>query len=217
MKGLLAWWERVCSASKILRFVDLNLRGIGQVMFQNNPVAGLLFFIAIGWGSYAAGVPQVAIGGLVGVLTATLTAQWLRVDRADLAAGLFGYNAYLTGLALPTFLSAGPLLWIYVVLGGAVSVVATLATANVFKTWGVAALTAPFVLVSWLLLLAAFAFSGIDGSALPLTAATSPRSTPPQRTRCSSAISCRASSRASRRFSSRATAYPLCCCSPAWR
>ena len=169
MKGLLAWWERVCSASKILRFVDLNLRGIGQVMFQNNPVAGLLFFIAIGWGSYAADVPQVAIGGLVGVLTATLTAQWLRVDRTDLAAGLFGYNAYLTGLALPTFLSAGPLLWIYVVLGAAVSVVATLATANVFKTWGVAALTAPFVLVSWLLLLAAFAFSGIDGSALPLT------------------------------------------------
>ena len=65
MKALLAWWERLCTASKILRFVDLNLRGIGQVMFQNNPLTGLLFFIGIGWGSYAAGMPQVAIGGLV--------------------------------------------------------------------------------------------------------------------------------------------------------
>ncbi len=37
MKALLAWWERLCTSSKILRFVDLNLRGIGQVMFQNNP------------------------------------------------------------------------------------------------------------------------------------------------------------------------------------
>ena len=38
-----------------LRFVDLNLRGVGQVMFQDNSAqSGLLFFVAIGWGSYAA-------------------------------------------------------------------------------------------------------------------------------------------------------------------
>ena len=160
MKALLAWWERLCTSSKILRFVDINLRGIGQVMFQNNPLTGLIFFVAIGWGSYAAGMPQVAIAGLVCVIAATLTAQWLHVDEAGLASGLYGYNAYLVGLALATFLAAGPLLWIYVLLGGAVSVVATLATANMFKTWGVAALTAPFVLVTWLLLLASFAFSG---------------------------------------------------------
>src|SRR4249920_561286 len=126
MKGLLAWWERRCAASTILRFVDFNLRGIGQVMFQNNPLTGLAFLLAIGWGSYAGGVPQVAIGGLLGVVVATLTAQWLHVDEAGLASGLYGYNAYLVGLALPTFLVASPLLWVYIVLGGAVSVVATL-------------------------------------------------------------------------------------------
>jgi urea transporter len=166
MKALLAWWERLCTSSTILRFVDLNLRGIGQVMFQNNPLSGLLFFVAIGWGSYAAGAPQIAIAGLVCVLAATLTAQWLHVDQVDLRAGLFGYNAYLVGLALGTFLAPGTLLWVYVLLGGAVSVPATMAIANMFKTWGVAALTAPFVLVAWLLLLAVFAFSGIDGSTL---------------------------------------------------
>jgi urea transporter len=167
MKGLLVWWEHKCAASAILRFVDRNLRGIGQVMFQNNPLSGLLFFIAIGWGSFAGGVPQVAIGGLVAVVAGTLTAQWLRVDEAELNAGLHGFNAYLVGLALPTFMTSGPLLWVYVVLGGAVSVVVMLAIANVFKTWSVAALTAPFVLTSWLLLLATNAFSGLDGSALP--------------------------------------------------
>jgi urea transporter len=166
MKGLLDWWERLCSGSKILRFVDLNLRGIGQVMFQNNPLSGLLFFIAINWGSYAAGMPHIAIAGLVCVMVATLTAQWLRVPPADLGAGLFGYNAYLVGLALGTFLAPAPLLWVYVVLGGAVSVVATLATANMFKTWGVAALTAPFVLTAWLLLLASMVLTGLDSSAL---------------------------------------------------
>jgi urea transporter len=174
MKGLLAWWEGACTGSKAMRFVDVNLRGIGQVMFQDNPLSGLLFFIAIGWGSFVAGMPQVAIGGLVALLAGTLTAQWLRVDAAGLAAGLYGYNAYLVGLALGTFLAVSPLLWVYVAIGGAVSVVATLGTANVFKTWGVAALTAPFVLTTWLLLLATYAFTAIDGSGLPMSAEIAP-------------------------------------------
>lgn len=167
MKGMLARWERLCASSRILRFVDVNLRGVGQVMFQDNPLSGLLFLVAIGWGSYASGMPQVGWGGLVGVLAATLMAQWLRVDTAALNAGLHGFNGYLVGLALPTFVAVSPALWVYVVLGAAVSVVVMLGLTNVLKTWGVPALTAPFVLVSWLLLLATNAFSGLEGGALP--------------------------------------------------
>jgi len=167
METLLSWWEERCRSAGPLRFVDIVLRGIGQVLFQDNPLSGLLFLIAVGWGSYAAGLPQVAIGGLLGVVVATVTAWWLRVDNAALRAGLYGYNAYLVGIALPTFLASTPLLWTYLVLGAIVSVVATLAMANVMKTWGVAALTAPFILVTWLLLLSAYAFSGIHGEALP--------------------------------------------------
>ena len=170
MKGLLAWWEGRCVSSKFLRFIDFNLRGIGQVMFQDNPLSGLLFFLAIGWGSFVAGMPQVAIGGLLALIAGTLTAQWLRVDASALAAGLYGYNAYLVGLAFGTFLGVSPLWWVYVALGGAVSVPVTLAVANVFKSWGVAALTAPFVLTTWLFLLATYAFSAIEGSGLPMAA-----------------------------------------------
>jgi urea transporter len=136
-------------------------------MFQDNPLSGLLFFVAIGWGSYAAGVPQVAVGGFVAVVVSTLTAYWLRVDEEGLRAGLYGFNAYLVGLALATFMAPSTMLWVYVVLGGAVSVVVMLAIANVFKTWSVPALTAPFVLTAWLLLLATNAFSELDGGALP--------------------------------------------------
>jgi urea transporter len=167
MKRLLNGWEQRCASSKMLRFVDVNLRGVGQVMFQDNPLSGLLFFIAIGWGSFAAGVPQVAIGGLVAVVVSTLTAHWLRVDESALRAGLYGFNAYLVGLALPTFMAPSTTMWAYVVLGAAVSVVVTLALANVLKTWSVSALTAPFVLTAWLMLAATHAFSGLDGGALP--------------------------------------------------
>jgi urea transporter len=167
MTALLTTWTRRCEASRTLRFVDINLRGTGQVMFQNHPLTGALFLAAIGWGSYAGGAPAVFFGGLLGLLTSTLTAMWLRVDAEGLAAGLYGYNGILVGLALPTFLAASPLLWGYVVLGAAISVVAMLGTANVTKAWSVSALTFPFVLTTWLLLLAAYAFAGLGSEAPP--------------------------------------------------
>jgi urea transporter len=112
-------------------------------------------------------VPQVGIAGLVAVVVATLTAQWLHADAASLASGLYGYIAFLVGLALATFLAPGALLWGYVVLGAAVSVVALLGIANAVRTWGVSALTFPFVLTTWVLLLATYGFSGLVGTALP--------------------------------------------------
>lgn len=174
MQEVLLWWERCCASSRVLRFVDVNLRGIGQVMFQDNPLSGLLFFVAIGWGSWVSGMPQVAIGGVVALVAATLTAQWLRVEVAALWAGLYGYNAYLVGLALPTFLAPSPSLWGYVALGGVVSVTATLGISNMCKPWGVAALTAPFVLVTWLFLLATYAFVAVKGSGLPMVDVVAP-------------------------------------------
>ena len=74
MKSLLAGWESLCEASNVLRFIDVSLRGVGQVMFQDNPLSGALFIAAIAWGSFAAGVPQVLLGGLLAVVT-TATAR----------------------------------------------------------------------------------------------------------------------------------------------
>jgi urea transporter len=174
MGKVLDEWEARCASSSLLRFIDINLRGVGQVMFQDNPLTGLLFLFAIAWGSFAAGAPEVLVAGLVAVVTATLTALWLGVDRPSLNAGLYGYNGVLVGLALATFLAPGPLLWFYVVLGAAVSVVATLGTANALKPLGVAALTFPFVLVTWLLLLATYGFSGLSGAGLPSASVITP-------------------------------------------
>ena len=167
MEKLSTQWERLVGSSSFLRFADISLRGIGQVMFQNNPLTGALFLAAVGWGSYAAGVPGVAISGLVAVIVATLTAQWLHADEVSLSSGLYGYNAFLVGLALATFLAPGALLWVYVVLGAMVSVVCMLGVVNAVKPWGISALTFPFVLATWLLLLATYGFAGITGSALP--------------------------------------------------
>ena len=154
-------WKSTTDSNAAIRFIDVNLRGSGQVMFQNNPVTGLLFIVGIGWGAYVANMPAVAIGAVLGLLVSTITAYLLHVDNDSLRSGLMGYNGILVGAALPTFLTVDLLLWIYIVIGAAVSTVAFLAVANVFKTWGVAALTFPFVLVTWFLVLAAYAFNGV--------------------------------------------------------
>ena len=166
MKELLASWEKLCVSSASLRFVDINLRGTGQVMLQDNPLSGALFLAAIVWGSYAAGAPRIAIGGIVALLAATLTAYWVRADKKSLAEGLYGFNGILVGLALATFLAPGPLLWAYVILGGAVSTIVMMWAVKVVTPWG-AALTFPFVVTTWLLLLATYGFAGLTGAALP--------------------------------------------------
>jgi urea transporter len=174
LNALLAAWQRLCGPSAVLRFIDINLRGAGQVMFQNHPFTGLLFLAAIAWGALAADAGAVLLGGLLGLSAATLTARWLGVDAEGLAAGLYGYNGLLVGLALPTFLAPTPLLWLYVLLGAAVSVVVMRATANVTQGWRVSALTFPFVLTTWLMLLAAYAFASLGSETPPFAAEIEP-------------------------------------------
>jgi urea transporter len=74
VQSLLEQWEALCSRFSALRFVDIGLRGFGQVMFQDNPLTGVLFLAAVAWGSIVAGVPHVLLAGVLGVVASTLTA-----------------------------------------------------------------------------------------------------------------------------------------------
>ncbi len=79
-------------------FVNYNLRGIGQVIFVNNPVSGLLILVALFLQS-----PWVAFMGLLGVVASTITAILFKLDRDSIRNGIFGYNGLLVGAALGTF------------------------------------------------------------------------------------------------------------------
>ncbi|MFN8470015.1 MAG: urea transporter [Caldilineaceae bacterium] len=159
MSTYLAPWNNLADRNVVIRFIDVNLRGSSQVMFQNNPLTGLLFLVGITWGALAAGMPNVAIGAVVGVVVATATAMLLAVHQDSLRMGLYGFNGILVGCALPTFLKGEPLMWVYLILGAAVSTVAMLAISSLLKPYGVSALTFPFVLTTWFLVLGAYAFA----------------------------------------------------------
>ncbi|EPY6796751.1 urea transporter [Klebsiella pneumoniae] len=158
-------WTHFAEINPAVRFIDVTLRGCAQVMFQNNPLTGLIFFIAIFIAAYGEGNPAAAYGCVLGTVVATFTGMFVN-DRTSWLAGLYGYNGCLVGVALPTFLSVTPQLWGCIITGSIVSVIATVSIADILKTWKVAALTAPFVLTTWVVLLASYAFSGLDASGL---------------------------------------------------
>lgn len=84
--------------SGLFLLLEFCLRGIAQVYFQNNPVSGLIILI----GMYLEN-PRIATHGLIGVIIGNLTAVALGFDKGLMYSGLFGYNAFLVGLALATF------------------------------------------------------------------------------------------------------------------
>ena len=84
------------------------------------------------------------------------------VDRRSLRIGLYGFNGIFVGAALPTFLTPTPMLWVYIVVGAMVSVIAmSRRLPRSFKHRNVPALTFPFVLTTWFLVLGAYAFPGV--------------------------------------------------------
>lgn len=118
------------------------LRGAGQVMFQNHAGTGLLFVAGLAVGT----PPAVTVAALLGLIVSTAL-----TPEPDRGSGLGGYNGILVGAALGTFLAPQPLL---VLLGALATPPVMRAISRLASVFGAGALTAPFVLVTWLLLLA---------------------------------------------------------------
>ena len=71
-----------------------GLRGIGQVFFQENALTGACFVLGL-----AVSSPLMATGAVVGSAIGTATAWVLKFDKAELSAGIYGFNSALVGIA----------------------------------------------------------------------------------------------------------------------
>ncbi|WP_207004957.1 urea transporter [Trinickia mobilis] len=160
-------WARLADSVPPVGFIDVCLRGCGQVLLQNNPLTGLFFLAAIIWAAHVESNPGVAIGAVAATAIATGTAYLFKMDKESLRSGLYGYSATLMGIGLPTFLSSSPYLWLCLVFGAILCPIFTLVLAKILKTWQGAALTAPFVFVTWFIMLGANNFSHLHSSVLP--------------------------------------------------
>src|SRR5579875_3365577 len=141
----------------LVRFPEWTLRGISQVVFQNNILTGSAILAAIFYNSRPYG-----FACLLGTVTATVTAFLLKADRDLIKAGLFGFNGALLGIGLNAYMSrdftTGQYpdwhLYIYIAFGAAFTAVLLSALASTLASAQAPALTAPFVLAAWLFIFA---------------------------------------------------------------
>ncbi len=111
--------------------------GVGQIMFQGTALSGMLFVVGV-----TCGCGVRSLGLLLGAALGAAIAIGLQQDASAINAGLFGFNAALTVFVLVCDKRPG-----WRLVGGAIaSVLLTMG----FGALGWPALTAPFVLSTWL-------------------------------------------------------------------
>lgn len=151
--------------SSLLIFIDSVLRGIGQVMLQNNSYTGLVFLIGIFYNSILLGC-----AALLGAIISTFSASLLGVNAASIREGLFGFNGALVAIALLYFLEPTWITWGYVILATASSTIIMAATFTLTKVWKLPTLTAPFVVTTLLFILACARFGQLESTGMLPTA-----------------------------------------------
>ncbi len=112
------------------------LKGYGQVIFQSDIIASLLFFIAV-----FINAPVAGLYGLAGALASGIAALCLSASPEAVSEGLFSYNAVLCAIAFAgTTLKDG----FWVLTSAAIS----LAISMVMARYDLVQLTLPFVAAS---------------------------------------------------------------------
>lgn len=128
---------------KDIFFINKILKGISQIMLQENALTGLLFLIGIFYGSLFMGM-----AAIIATFSGTLTALILKYNRKDIDSGIYGFSAALVGVACAFFLKPALIVWIIIILGGSLATVIQ----HFFHSRNIVVFTFPFVVVTWLIL-----------------------------------------------------------------
>jgi urea transporter len=147
-------------------FLRIVLRGLGQVMFQGHAGTGMLFLIGI-----AVASPLMAVGALIGAVLGPVVATLARFDGKEIEEGLHGFNPVLVGIATVFYLKPEPLTWVLLVVG---SVASTFLTYVMRRYLKFPTYTAPFIIVTWLVLIVAHGMAGTAIDVVQAPAAHTP-------------------------------------------
>lgn len=156
-------WKQLVAKSVFFEWIDVSLRGSGQVIYMDNPLTGLLNFVALLWGAYAEGIPAVGWGSIVATFAGTAAAYVIPgVNKGNLKAGLYGFNGMLLGCGIPTFLGSTPLVWAILIFTSVVVVFVMITVAEFLSKYKVPAFTFPFTITLWIVMLASYKWAHVS-------------------------------------------------------
>lgn len=119
-------------------------RGVGQVMFQDYWVTGLLFLIGVVLNNFKAAC-WLIFGSILGALSASL----MGFPEEGVSLGLFGFNASLVAVAISSQYTG--------IVKPVIGIMLSVIIMRLFQVYNFPALTAPFILSTWIIL--SFKFS----------------------------------------------------------
>lgn len=124
-------------------FVVMVLKGLGQIMLQENAYTGFFFLAGICYGSFTMG-----FAALIAAVCGTITAKILRYNQTEIAKGIYGFSAALVGVALTFYFDAVWVTGLAVIIGAALA--ATIQHWFIVKK--IPVFTLPFIIVTWFFL-----------------------------------------------------------------
>jgi urea transporter len=138
--------------------------GIAQTFLVPQWYCGLIMLLGIGLCSMIS-----AAWALIGSLVGCIVAMGLGVNPQDIYFGLHGYNSCLVGMALGGFflVQRGCKVNVVALMGIVAAEVVTTATSSAFSPVGLPALTWPFTVITWLMILATMGIPSITPVATP--------------------------------------------------
>ncbi len=138
------------------------LRTYAQVYFGAHPGAGLLCMAATFL------VPYHGVAGLCGLLLGNAWARALECSDEHIREGYYGVNGLLLGLALGLYFRFSAELVLALVIGSLLATAIAAALRNLADRYlGIPMLSLPFVLASWICLMAMRSFSEIEVALAP--------------------------------------------------
>jgi urea transporter len=131
--------------------------GIAEIFFQDNWVSGVIILLGIAVNSRIS-----ALMALTGSTVAVIVAMLFGAHDDAIRDGLFGYNAVLTAMALGGFFLVLTVPgFLYALFGAIVTTWVWAGIATYLEPSGMPAYTAPFVLVTWLMLIGQYRFKAL--------------------------------------------------------
>ncbi|MFV0222184.1 urea transporter [Empedobacter falsenii] len=123
----------------------LPTNSFGEVIFQSNPLSGILFFVAVFVGS-----PIAALYGIEASVFSAILAFYFGAPLDQILVGLFGFNAVLTSIV---FAGNKKIDGLWVLIGVVLTVLLQILfiQSAIFREFG-GVLTFPFVLGIWITL-----------------------------------------------------------------
>jgi urea transporter len=165
-------------------FMKATLKGVSQVTFVENWKTGVFWVVGLTlafelapfltgqdrpwwtnaftaqWNEFSLlylGGVMALVGSAIGVAMAILT----KLPTAETRAGLHGFNQVLVMIALTSFIPLTPQAFMIAVLATLSCSFVMPAFQRFFGTWGLPALTGPFVFTAWVFLLGISGFTNI--------------------------------------------------------